>query len=49
MKQLPGGDCIVSIRHDGATGIVVKGTDPQTVVDDNQLSFRGELEKGDGQ
>ncbi len=45
VKQLGGGDCIVSIRHDGATRIVVKGNDPQVSVDDPQLSFQGAWKK----
>ena len=30
LKALPNDDCIVSIRHDGRTKIVVEGSDPQT-------------------
>jgi hypothetical protein len=41
VRSLPNGDAIVSIRHDGATEIAVSGSDPQTMVDDKQLSFEG--------
>ncbi len=41
VRQLPGGDTIVAIRHDGATEISVSGSDPQTMVDDRGLSFEG--------
>lgn len=41
VRQLPGGDAIVAIRHDGATEISITGPDPQTVADDRQLSFEG--------
>jgi Malectin domain len=39
--SLPGGDTIVTIRHDGATNIVITGEDPQSMVDDRQFSFEG--------
>lgn len=32
VKRLPNGDAIVSIRHDGAKHVVVKGDDPQQVI-----------------
>jgi hypothetical protein len=41
VRSLPGGDAIVSIRHDGAAEIAVSGPDPQTIVDDRQLRFEG--------
>jgi hypothetical protein len=41
IKGLPCGDCIVTIRHDGAKRIVVRGEDPQEVADDNDLRFSG--------
>jgi hypothetical protein len=41
VHSLPGGDAIVSIRHDGATEVVVSGPDPQTMVDGKQLRFEG--------
>ncbi|MFB3902923.1 MAG: malectin domain-containing carbohydrate-binding protein [Acidobacteriota bacterium] len=41
VKPLPGGDCIVSIRHDNATDIVVEGPDPQKSVEAAQMTFTG--------
>jgi hypothetical protein len=41
VKRLANGDCIVSIRHDGATRILVTGDDPQEVVDDDGLGYEG--------
>lgn len=41
IKELSGGDCLVSIRHDGCTNVTVSGDDPQKVVDDGQLSYDG--------
>jgi hypothetical protein len=45
VRQLNGGDTIVSIRHDGALGIAVKGPDPQVMVDDAKLTFMGNWEQ----
>jgi hypothetical protein len=42
VQKLVGGDCIVTIRHDGATKILVEGPDPQTMVDDKQMTFQGD-------
>jgi hypothetical protein len=42
VQKLVGGDCIVTIRHDGATKILVEGSDPQTMVDDKQMTFEGD-------
>jgi hypothetical protein len=39
VKNLPGGDAIVSIRHDGATEIAVRGPDPQKVVEGKDLGL----------
>lgn len=39
VRPLGNGDAIVSIRHDGATAIVVKGEDPQSVTDDKEITF----------
>ena len=39
VRNLPGGDCIVSIRHDGSTEIDLRGPDPQNLVDDKQINF----------
>jgi hypothetical protein len=41
-RLLPGGDFIVSIRHDGATQVEIDGPDPQSEVDDGQLQFTGQ-------
>ncbi len=42
VKPLADGDCILTIRHDGATHIEVTGDDPQEVVEDDALSYTGE-------
>jgi len=41
VKRLAGGDCLVTIRHDGCTGIVIEGPDPQVVVEDDALAYTG--------
>ncbi|MCL5104794.1 MAG: malectin domain-containing carbohydrate-binding protein [Armatimonadetes bacterium] len=42
VKPLDNGDCIVTIRHDGCTKLVVTGKDdPQQVADDTKLDFQG--------
>ncbi len=41
VRRRAGGDCIVTIRHDGATQVVVRGPDPQRAVDDRQMTFEG--------
>ncbi len=41
-RDLPGGDCIVSIRHDGEKEIVVEGDDPQEELPAGKLAFSGE-------
>lgn len=41
VRQLPGGDAILTIRRDGATEIAIAGPDPQTIADDRQLAFEG--------
>jgi hypothetical protein len=48
VRELKGGDYIVSIRRDGATEIVVTGPDPQVIVDDGQLRFEGRWTKAVG-
>ena len=40
VKRLPNGDCIVSIRHDAATEIVVTGDDPATEVNADNAALR---------
>ncbi len=44
VKQLLNGDALVTIRHDGATDIVVEGDDPQQQVDDTELTYTGPWE-----
>jgi len=41
VEALPNGDCIVTIRHDGRTHIVVEGPDPQEVADDSAFALTG--------
>ncbi len=45
VRELRGGDYIVSIRRDGATEIVITGSDPQVMVDEGQLRFEGQWVK----
>lgn len=49
VKGLPNRDCIVQIRHDGATKIVVRGSDPQTVIDNTAMNYSGVWEKRNAQ
>jgi len=41
IRKLPNGDCVVSIRHDGKTSIVVEGKDPQIASNDTDLKYTG--------
>ncbi len=41
LKPLPGGDCLLTVRHDGGRDIVVEGTDPQEMVLAERLQFEG--------
>lgn len=41
VKALPAGDYIVSIRHDGARNLVIVGNDPQQVMEEDGLQFKG--------
>ena len=41
VQGLAGGDCIVSLRHDGATEMGLNGSDPQEMVDDQKINFEG--------
>ena len=41
MQDLPNGDCLVSIRHDDRTRIVVEGNDPQQCLADGALALSG--------
>lgn len=45
VRELKGGDYIVTIRRDGATEIVITGPDPQAMADDSQLRFEGQWTK----
>jgi len=45
IKNLPNGDCIVEIRHDGAKKVILYGTDPQKVIDNADLRYNGLWEK----
>lgn len=42
LRELSTGDCIISIRHDGRTNIMIKGDDSQKVVDDDGLTYKGD-------
>lgn len=44
-KPLPSGDFIVTIRHDGMRKISVEGRDPQQVIDDSALKYKGAWSK----
>lgn len=48
VKPLENGDAMVSIRHDGARGVVVTGDDPQRSLAPEQLTFRGDWQDGGG-
>ena len=48
VQKLPGGDWIVSVRHDGFRRIAVEGDDPQQVADDRQLQSAGDWTVLDG-
>jgi hypothetical protein len=41
VRELSDGDCIVTIRHDGATDIAISGEDPQEVIDARHQSIVG--------
>ncbi|MBI4580770.1 MAG: hypothetical protein HY718_13770 [Planctomycetes bacterium] len=41
VHPLPCGDFVVTVRHDGATRLLVEGDDPQKVDDDRQLATKG--------
>ena len=42
LEPIEGGDCLVSIRHDGCTDVLAAGDDPQQVVDDSGLDYEGD-------
>ncbi|MHC4122947.1 MAG: hypothetical protein ACYSSI_05180, partial [Planctomycetota bacterium] len=41
IKKLTNGDCIIKVRHDSKKTIVIKGNDPQKVIDDRKLQYHG--------
>jgi hypothetical protein len=41
LEELPNGDCLVTIRHDGRKRVLVEGPDPQEVADDTVFAFTG--------
>jgi hypothetical protein len=41
IKRLSNGDALVTIRHDGARHVIVRGDDPQTVLPREALEFTG--------
>jgi hypothetical protein len=41
VKPLPGGDCLMTIRHDGCHSVVVEGDDPQKTVGGDRLEYTG--------
>ncbi|MBI4601927.1 MAG: hypothetical protein HY721_08190 [Planctomycetes bacterium] len=49
LKDLPGGDCLVTIRHDGERDVVVEGRDPQEEAGVEALSFSGEWREERGE
>jgi len=49
LQPLPGGDCLVTIRHDGSRHVCVRGEDPQQVADDDELNYSGAWSVSPGQ
>jgi hypothetical protein len=45
-NRMENGDCIIAIRHDGLTSIVVEGEDPQQVMDDAEFKYTGQWKTG---
>lgn len=45
VKKLSNGDAIVTIRHDGFKNIVITGSDPQRVVKNTSMRFKGDWKK----
>jgi len=41
LKELPDGDCIVTVRHESGKTVVIEGEDPQQVADDKNLTLTG--------
>ncbi len=46
VRALPGGDWLVTVRHDGQKKVVIEGPDPQQQADLEAFSFEGEWEEG---
>jgi hypothetical protein len=46
VEPLPNGDCLVSLRHDGHTRVVVEGDDPQQCLAESALRFDGQWSAG---
>jgi len=42
LQGLAGGDFLVTIRHDGAQNITIKGNDPQEQIDNTELQYEGQ-------
>ncbi|MBN2295387.1 MAG: hypothetical protein JXM70_23350 [Pirellulales bacterium] len=42
LKDLPGGDCLVTVRHDGLRSIKIEGDDPQVVTDSADMKTTGD-------
>jgi hypothetical protein len=40
-EPLSGGDCLVTIRHDGCRDVVMEGDDPQKVAENDQVQYEG--------
>ena len=45
VKKLKNGDCILSIRHDGHTKMIVSGNDPQSMKNDDDMAYTGQWQK----
>ena len=46
IQNLPDGDVILTVRHDGKPDVLIEGADPQNTVDDGKLKFIGEWSRG---
>ena len=44
VKDLPSGDCILTVRHDGKRRVTIEGDDPQEAVDDTAMKTTGPWE-----
>ncbi|MBN1346589.1 MAG: hypothetical protein JXQ73_28120 [Phycisphaerae bacterium] len=45
VRDLPGGDVILTIRHDGSRNIVIEGADPQEAAENDALGYVGSWTK----